>query len=331
MWGVFSSGRGYAPLQPAMSSSPPGSPPAPSSPSSPRTFASLAHDALAAVLADQLGSENWARVEAIRATSRAFRHTDPDQDAARQHAAELHRLTDVDLPLQLNIIRAFSYFSHLLNIAEDAEVKRLEAGAGEGEAPGSLLHAVRALVARGVSGARVREWLREACVCPVLTAHPTEVQRRSILDCEGGIGRLLLEHARAQGPREARAAEASLHRLVLQLWQTAMLRLTKLKVADEVNNGLIFYQRTFLTCVPRLYADLGALLDEHLPQEAGAAPEALPSFLQIGSWIGGDRDGNPCACALSSPPPPPARLAPSHPPPPHTHTHHHPLSPLASH
>lgn len=260
-------------------------------------FSSLAHDALASVLSSQLGADNWARIEAIRSSSRAFRGSDGGDPATA--AAELQRLTDVDLPLQLNIIRAFSYFSHLLNIAEDAEGKRREALLPEAAAPpGSLLHAVRKLAARGVGGARVRAWLREACVSPVLTAHPTEVQRRIILDCEGRIGRQLLEHARAQGPREARMAQTELHCLVLQLWQTAMLRLTKLKVIDEVSNALIFYQRTFLTCVPRLYADLDALLDEHLPRGAdegsGGGGEALPSFLQIGSWVGGDRDGNPC-------------------------------------
>jgi phosphoenolpyruvate carboxylase len=269
-------------------------------------FSTLAHDALASVLSSQLGADNYARIEAIRAATRAFRGGGGGGDPAAA-AAELARLTDVDLPLQLNIIRAFSYFSHLLNIAEDAEVKQREAQLAEAEcAPGSLLHAVRALAASGVGGGRVREWLREACVSPVLTAHPTEVQRRSILECEGGIGRLLLEHARAQSPREARDAQTALQRLVLQLWQTAMLRLTKLKVADEVNNALIFYQRTFLTCVPRLYADLDALLAEHLPREekkeggggggGGEGSEgAPPCFLQIGSWVGGDRDGNPCA------------------------------------
>jgi phosphoenolpyruvate carboxylase len=126
----------------------------------------------------------------------------------------------------------------------------------------------------------------------VLTAHPTEVQRKSILDAERDIARLLTERdeirARtlpkdALAPRELAANEAHIRARVLQLWQTRLLRFTKLTVADEIETALSYYEATFLREIPKLYAQL-----EH---ELGNHPVA--SFLRMGQWIGGDRDGNP--------------------------------------
>ncbi len=277
----------------------------------------LINDILCDVLESQLGGEKFARVQAIRRTSHAFRAA-KDAPTAQASTAELHTLMDVELPEQLNIIRAFSYFSHFLNIAEDCEAKLLkEEEGGASAARGSIAHALSTLSAGGVGSSEVRKWLSSACISPVLTAHPTEVQRRSILDCEGEIGRLLLARWHSRSAGEQKTLDGRLRRLVLQLWQTAMLRLVKLKVSDEVNNALIFYQRTFLACVPKLVLELEAQLldmDEAggrgcpspgAPSIGGACstpaapapaapPPRLPStFLQIGSWIGGDRDGNP--------------------------------------
>jgi len=129
-------------------------------------------------------------------------------------------------------------------------------------------------------------------VVPVLTAHPTEVQRKSILDAERDIAALLAARdeikARAVprdalAPRELAANEAQIRARVLQLWQTRLLRFTKLTVADEIENALSYYEATFLREIPKLYAEL--------ERELGSHPVA--SFLRMGQWIGGDRDGNP--------------------------------------
>ncbi len=137
-------------------------------------------------------------------------------------------------------------------------------------------------------------WFADALVSPVLTAHPTEVQRKSILDCEREIARLLMWRDRTLlTPVEAQEWETSLHRQVLTLWQTAMLRLSKLKVHDEIDNGLAYYRYTFLAEVPRLYETLAADLARHF----GDAAIAVPPFFRMGSWIGGDRDGNPFVVA----------------------------------
>ncbi len=146
-----------------------------------------------------------------------------------------------------------------------------------------------------MDGPRIAAWLAQAMVSPVLTAHPTEVQRKSILDCEREIARLLAWRDRMRlTPDEAAEVEEALHRLVLELWQTAMLRLSRLRVRDEIDNGLAYYRYTFLSEVPRLYEALEARLrsDFGLPGNW-----RLPPFLRMGSWIGGDRDGNPFVVA----------------------------------
>jgi len=260
------------------------------------------------VLADQLGVESLERITTIRRKALAFRAINPTNGTSSDELRkELHALLDVDLPQQLNIIRSFSYFSHLLNLAEDCEMKVLEAERPEeerGEVKGSISYALKVLQAHGVSVESVQEWLSTACITPVLTAHPTEVQRRSILECEGEIGRLLQARMLVGSERERKSVDARIQRLMLQLWQTAMLRLVKLQVSDEIDNALIFYKRTFLHCIPRLYQDLEEQLRRGWGDEAGkrqqslaavaACPQPLPQpFLQIGSWIGGDRDGNP--------------------------------------
>ncbi len=134
------------------------------------------------------------------------------------------------------------------------------------------------------------EFFAKAVVSPVLTAHPTEVQRRSILDCQLSIARRLNERDRMQlTPDELRDNEEGLRRAILILWQTRMLRSARLSVNDEIENGLAYYRYTFLTEVPLLYAEIEDLLEHRLGEQA----PHIPPFLRIGSWIGGDRDGNP--------------------------------------
>jgi phosphoenolpyruvate carboxylase len=243
------------------------------------------------VLRAQTGESGFARVEAIRQAAIRFRRAD------REHAAEIKAeldalLNDLPLPQTLDVVRAFSYFSHLANIAEDVHQnrrRRAHALAGSPPQAGSLAHAVARLKDAGVTVDAMRRLLGDALVSPVLTAHPTEVQRKSILDCEREIARLLQWRDRTQlTPDEAREFAAGLYRQVLALWQTAMLRLSKLRVRDEVDNGVAYYRYTFLGEIPRLYESLEA----ELAAAFEPAPD-VPPLLRMGSWIGGDRDGNP--------------------------------------
>ena len=193
----------------------------------------------------------------------------------------------------LQIIRAFGFFSHLANIAEDQHhIRRSRAHAFTPSAPpraGSMAHVLAQARAANVPPDRLRQFFAEAMVVPVLTAHPTEVRRKSMIDREMEVAELLAERDRYELTAEETAVnEAALRRAILTLWQTNLLRRTRLQVTDEVNNGLAYYDYTFLKELPRFYADLETEL-----AGLGAISTPLPSFLRMGSWIGGDRDGNP--------------------------------------
>ncbi|MEP6998440.1 MAG: phosphoenolpyruvate carboxylase, partial [Betaproteobacteria bacterium] len=187
-------------------------------------------------------------------------------------------------------------FSHLANIAEDVHQnrrRRAHAIAGSPPQAGSIAHALERLHGTGIAESALRSLLAEALISPVLTAHPTEVQRKSILDCEREIARLLQWRDRGTlTPDEHEAVRSGLYRQVLALWQTAMLRLTTLQVSDEIDNGLAYYRYTFLDEIPRLYT----ALEDRFAHEYGTLLSA-PPLLRMGSWIGGDRDGNPFVVA----------------------------------
>ena len=243
---------------------------------------------------DQEGSASFELVERIRQSSIAFRR---DEDVAARR--ELERILDsLSREQTMVVVRAFSYFSHLSNLAEDVHStrRRRQSDINRDPAPeGSLVRALDRIDAAGIGPPSLADFFRDGLVVPVLTAHPTEVQRKSVRDLEMRLERLLQTRDRGQlTPQELATNDESIRRAVLALWQTRMLRLEKLGVIDEVANGLSFFEQTFLPEVPRLY---GALEDElQRRQPDGPAPD-LPSFLRIGSWIGGDRDGNPFVTA----------------------------------
>ena len=250
---------------------------------------------LGEVIRDQAGEATFETIERIRQTAVRFRRSESEPggtSAAREIKADLERQLNA-LPIEqtLHVVRAFSYFSHLLNIAEDVQQhrrRREHARAGSPRRPGSFSYALERAQRAGVTPAQIVAWFERARVSPVLTAHPTEVQRQSILDAEREIARLLA----SDGDPAARGR--ALHRKVLQLWLTAMLRLSRLAVADEIANALNYFRLTFLAELPRLYAEIEAALAARL---ALAAQPWLPPFLTVGTWIGGDRDGNPFVTA----------------------------------
>jgi len=246
------------------------------------------------VIREQEGVEAYELVEQVRKLSVAFRR-DADQDADRALKKLLKSLSGDQT---VSVIRAFTYFSHLANLAEDRHHIRRRAvheRAGDTQ-EGSIEVALSRLRWAGIAPKTISQTLAGSYVAPVLTAHPTEVQRKSILDAERDIAQLLAVRddiqVRAQlynsakdalTPRELAANEALLRARVAQLWQTRLLRYSKLTVADEIENALSYYEATFLREIPKIYADLEA--------ELGQYP--VHSFLRMGQWIGGDRDGNP--------------------------------------
>ena len=246
------------------------------------------------VIRVQEGPEAYELVEQIRKLSVAFRR-DADHEADKALKKLLKSLSG---DRAVSVIRAFTYFSHLANLAEDRHHIRRRAiheRAGHTQ-EGSIDVALQRLRWAGITPRSISDMLATSYVSPVLTAHPTEVQRQSILDAERDIAHLLTERdaikARAAAvnaakdalsPKELAANELQMRARVMQLWQTRLLRLTKLTVADEIENALSYYEATFLREIPKLYAEL----------ENALPGQPIASFLRMGQWIGGDRDGNP--------------------------------------
>ncbi len=248
------------------------------------------------VVREQQGKKTFELIETIRQKAVRFRREhDP------KAAIELDRLLKQSPRDQtISVVRAFSYFSLLANIAEDQHHirrRRTYELAGTAAQDGSTRLALNRLQQHRIRGAELRRFLSDALIVPVLTAHPTEVQRKSILDAERDIARMLARRDGApQTAQEIAENTQGLKARITMLWQTRMLRYSRLTVKDEIENALSYYRYTFLREIPHLYAELEHEIAQQFPptaREQTRASATLPSLLQMGSWIGGDRDGNP--------------------------------------
>ena len=239
------------------------------------------------VIREQEGKEAFDVIERVRQLSVAYR-LKADASAGRV----LDRLLkNLSADQTVSVIRAFSYFSHLANIAEDRHHVRRRAVhelAGEHQ-EGSLAVAFERLQRADHRAADIARTLQNAYISPVLTAHPTEVQRKSILDAERAVAELIEQRDELATDDRKRDNEELLRARVTQLWQTRMLRTAKLTVADEIENALSYYQTTFLREIPKLYREMERALHGH----------PVANFLRMGHWIGGDRDGNPNVTAAT--------------------------------
>ena len=246
------------------------------------------------MIREQESSEIFELIEKIRKLSVAFRR-DADQEADKALKKLLKGLSGEHA---VSVIRGFTYFSHLANLAEDRHhIRRRAIHERVGDTQeGSIEVALQRLRWAGITPKIISQTLAHSFVSPVLTAHPTEVQRQSILSAERDIAELLTERdeikARAAvvnaakdalTPKELAVNEQRMRARVMQLWQTRLLRFSKLTVADEIENSLSYYESTFLREIPKIYAALEEALGTH----------PVAPFLRMGQWIGGDRDGNP--------------------------------------
>ncbi len=181
----------------------------------------------------------------------------------------------------LEFVRGFMLFSLLANLAEDREATNKDGGVHESGA--SVGEAIARLQAEGVSPQAVGDMLGKSLIVPVLTAHPTEVRRKSIIDHKNRIAALMqLKDDGFTETESGDAIDAAIYRQIALLWQTRPLRRERLFVADEIENARAYMEAVFLVALPKLYA--------RWETELGMRP---PAFLRLGSWIGGDRDGNP--------------------------------------
>ena len=237
------------------------------------------------VIREQEGKEAFELIERVRQLSVSFR-LKRDAQAGRALDRLLKNLSVVQT---VSVIRAFSYFSHLANIAEDRQQVRLRDIQEQSGAlrEGSLAMTFERLAKADIRAADIVRALDHAYIAPVLTAHPTEVQRKSILDAERAISELVEQRDSLRTDTDRAESEALIRARVTQLWQTRMLRTAKLTVADEIENALSYYHSTFLRQIPRMYRDIESALPGH----------EIASFFRMGNWIGGDRDGNPFVTA----------------------------------
>jgi phosphoenolpyruvate carboxylase len=218
------------------------------------------------------GAEVYKRIEAIRQASVAVHRE--GGTGAQAHLAE--RLDSLSLDDTLRFVRGFLIFSLLANLSEDRQARRTVSDK-------TLKTAVAELEAHGIDRGQVAAMLGDALIAPVLTAHPTEVRRKSVIDREAAIVAAMAALDTADNDEARAEAEADIRNAVAILWQTRALRATRIGVPDEIETALSYFRTTFVPVLPRLYARWEAIL--------GVA--GLPSFLKPGNWIGGDRDGNP--------------------------------------
>ncbi|WP_301149924.1 phosphoenolpyruvate carboxylase [Mycobacterium simiae] len=246
---------------------------------------------LGSILGDTVREQNgdavFDLVERARVESFRVRRSEIDR-------AEISHMFDgIDIRMAIPTIRAFSHFALLANVAEDihrARRRKIHIDAGEPPQDSSLAATYAKLDSAQLDSATVADALRGALVSPVITAHPTEIRRRTVFVAQHRITELMRLHA--QGHRETaegRSIERELRRQVLTLWQTALNRVSRLHITDEIDVGLRYYAAALFEVIPQVNAGVREALRARWP-DADLLSEPI---LQPGSWIGGDRDGNP--------------------------------------
>ena len=231
---------------------------------------------------EQNGEDVFDLVERARVASFRVRRSEIDR-------AELARMFDgIDIHKAIPVIRAFTHFALLANVAEDIHRERRRAvhvEAGEPPQASSLAATYVKLDSAGLDSATVAGALAGALVSPVITAHPTETRRRTVFDTQHRITELMRLRLRDQGCD----IDRELRRHILTLWQTALIRLSRLKIQDEIETGLRYYPAAFFEVIPNVNAEVRAALSARWP-DLSVLDQPI---LRPGSWIGGDRDGNP--------------------------------------
>jgi phosphoenolpyruvate carboxylase len=236
---------------------------------------------------DQNGEEVFDLVERARVASFRVRRSEIDR-------AELAGMFDgIDIHQAIPVIRAFTHFALLANVAEDIHRERRRAvhvAAGEPPQASSLAATYLKLDSAELDSATVADALAGALVSPVITAHPTETRRRTVFDTQHRITELMRSRLHGYSRTEdGRDVERELRRHILTLWQTALIRLSRLKIQDEIETGLRYYPAAFFEVIPQVNAEVRTALSARWP-DARVLDQPI---LRPGSWIGGDRDGNP--------------------------------------
>ncbi|HKF47787.1 MAG TPA: phosphoenolpyruvate carboxylase [Terracidiphilus sp.] len=254
---------------------------------------------LGEVLREQAGEELFGQVEALRQGT--IRRRDAEargnlEDAGRHGAASLELVHSLPVESAIFLTRAFAFYFELINLAETNHRKRrrlaLQVSGGAGLQRGSLAGTLCAMKRVGITGEEALEWLRRVLIVPVFTAHPTEAARRSVMLKRRRIGEFLVELDRIPIPEQDLARlEEKVRAEITSLWQTDEVRSRRPTVYDEIKMGLDYYDVSIFETLPGLYQEISGAL--RIAYGIEIEPHDLPQVLRFGSWIGGDRDGNP--------------------------------------
>lgn len=236
------------------------------------------------------GVELFEKVEKIRSMCKTIRNEN-DREA---YPVLKEEISNLSVPMRKNVIRAFSVYFHLINAAEqNHRIRRRRDYLLESETsaqPGSVESAILSLKENNMDSEIIQNVLNSISLELIITAHPTEATKRSVLEIQKRIAEILksLDNP-ILSVKERKKCEESLFNEVSVLWQTDELRDRKPTVIDEVRNGLYYFDQTLFDVLPEIHQEVEASLKDHYPDHEWS----VPHFLRFGSWIGGDRDGNP--------------------------------------
>ena len=249
---------------------------------------------LGQVLREQAGEQLFGEVEELRQIAIRRREAQSAAKAGQPFASALGSVHSLDTVQAYRLARAFAFYFELINLAETNHRKRRRLSlqlSGEAQR-GSLRGTLRAMRAAGISGEEAVDWLRSISIIPVFTAHPTEVARRVVMFKRRRIADLLEQLDRIPlSDEQLEQFEESLTAEITALWETDEVRTRRPTVRDEVKMGLDYYDASIYATLPGLYAEVAAAFEAEYGVCLSLAE--MPVLLSFGSWIGGDRDGNP--------------------------------------
>ncbi len=248
---------------------------------------------LGEILRDHAGQRVFAAVEALRKGHIGLRKEDNITKRAR-----MSRLVEsLDAETLTHVVRAFSIYFSLVNIAEESFShfqRRKESGKYGARWTGSFTTTVQKMKDQGISHNQMQTLLNSMAYIPVITAHPTESKRRTVMEA---LRRIFIISVKLNEPLtqvEREQVTDQLKRYIKQLYMTNEVRERRLQVIDEVKNGLHYFRKSLFEAVPKVYRNMERAVRVMYPNTADdTSPLTIPSFIRFGSWIGGDRDGNP--------------------------------------
>ena len=248
---------------------------------------------LGQVLREQAGEQLFGEVEELRQIAIRRREAQ-NGEAGQPFSSGLGSVQSLDTVQAYRLARAFAFYFELINLAETNHRKRrrLSLQLSGDTQRGSLRGTLRAMRAAGISGEAAVDWLRSISIIPVFTAHPTEIARRVVMFKRRRIADLLEQLDRIPlSDEQLEQYEESLTAEITALWETDEVRTRRPTVRDEVKMGLDYYDASIYGTLPGLYTEVAAAFEA----EYGVclSPAEMPVLLSFGSWIGGDRDGNP--------------------------------------